>query len=289
MRIMFGRILGELGSKNSPCVHPPSSLSISETTQMLYKCKNDSDCGKFRYCNSTGYCAKMTKQCPNLCSYHGVCKFINSNTGLPISRCEISSTECQAVCQCFLGFGGASCALSAAQLLQKVKLRQQMISSFNNQSTRSNFPQDVLSKASTLLSITQKLDELSPKDVGPILSAVKNILDSASVIGVGYEKLDGLLQSVDNVASVMNNNASTLFLTKILTKYASITASQLLPGQIAVESVSNNFRIFTKCVDGSQPPAINLSVPKSAFEQLVETDKPKSALFFYYNTSNMRP
>eukprot|EP00597_Dinobryon_sp_UTEXLB2267_P010423 CAMPEP_0170102732 /NCGR_PEP_ID=MMETSP0020_2-20130122/3057_1 /TAXON_ID=98059 /ORGANISM="Dinobryon sp., Strain UTEXLB2267" /LENGTH=1386 /DNA_ID=CAMNT_0010326131 /DNA_START=159 /DNA_END=4316 /DNA_ORIENTATION=+ len=271
--------IGESGSKNSVCVP-----SASEATKLVYICKSDSDCGIFQYCNRTGSCTKMSKKCPNSCSNQGVCTFINSNTGFLVSQCEMLSSDCLAVCQCFIGFGGNYCALSSAQLLQKIKLRKQMISSFNNQSMTST-SQNVLSRASTLLSITQKVDELDPDTVGPVLSAAGNILQSASVIGVGYEKLGGVLQSVDNIASVSSGSVSMYFLNQILTQYTSIAASQLFPQQKAVENVLSNIRSSTICIEGSQP-AVHFSVPKSANEFLLAADKLKSVVTLSYNTTS---
>jgi len=97
--------LGESGSKNSICIQ---STLQSTSSEIVRACKSDSECGNFQYCSSLGSCAKMSKQCPNSCSRQGVCNFINSNTDLLVSQCDMPSTDCQAVCQCFLGFGEPS-------------------------------------------------------------------------------------------------------------------------------------------------------------------------------------
>jgi len=280
--------IGESGSKNSLCVYHPLISSTPKTVLITYKCKSDNDCDLFQYCDSSGSCGKMPKQCPNSCSNQGDCSFINSNTGLQVSKCDMTSSDCQAVCQCIAGFGGASCALSSAQVQQKIILRQKMLVSFNNQTTKSASPQEVISRASTLSSITQKVDELGAEAVRPVFSAVGDILQSALVIGVGYEKLGGVLQSVDNVASVSSGDGTIQMLTPLLTQFVSITASQLFPGERAVENILSNIRSVTKCIDESKS-TVDISVPKSSYEELFQADKPKSAVRLVHNSSESNP
>lgn len=100
---------------NIPCL-ANSTSSFSSTT-----CVVDSDC-IYQNC-VTGVCVTPSKQCPSpTCSGNGTCIFRDS-AGNFIDQCLVSDSYCEALCECYSGYSGASCNLDATSAASRDNAR----------------------------------------------------------------------------------------------------------------------------------------------------------------------
>jgi hypothetical protein len=65
---------------------------------------------------------KLLKSCPNNCYGNGNCAYIDSS-GNNLDSCFLSSTSCQALCNCDEGFAGNDCNLTTTQLNNVIKVQ----------------------------------------------------------------------------------------------------------------------------------------------------------------------
>ena len=90
---------------NTPCLENTSS-SLMATT-----CFSNADC--FYHNCTNGECVTPPKQCPSsTCNGNGTCIF-RSSSGIIIDQCLASDLYCEALCECYSGYSGASCNLDA--------------------------------------------------------------------------------------------------------------------------------------------------------------------------------
>lgn len=91
---------------NVPC-HVDANISSSSAF-----CVENFEC-KYNNCTN-GVCVTPQKQCPSQnCSNNGLCIFQNS-AGDVIDNCLVSDYYCEALCECYNGYSGASCNLDAS-------------------------------------------------------------------------------------------------------------------------------------------------------------------------------
>ena len=272
--------IGQAGPSNTQCIS--HSLSLKAQSSNISTCSKDSDCSFFQSCNiSSRHCYTPSKQCPNSCSSQGHCIFVNTNNGISIETCEVFSSDCSAICICNTGFAGSSCAISSAQLAVKQQQRAQLLQSFNNLLLTNVSSQTLISRAATLLSITQNSDEIGSNMIESALSSVNDILQRAGSLRVDYTQLISVLQSTDSVAAAAQNANHSSQLVATLQSYSSIVSGQILPGQ-TIENILSTFRSATANLDKS---ASNISVPITALEQLQSVVK--SYVHFQYNSSSL--
>ena len=269
--------VGAQGPQNTQC----AKINSIATTESSSECFHDADCDVFQLCNTlTSSCYVPSKQCPNSCSSHGTCKYVGTDTGADMDDCILTSSNCRAVCSCNIGFAGSSCSLTTAQIIEKQNQRNMLLLSFNNLPTQNISSELVISRASTLLSITQKSDELGAAAVSTALVAVSNLLQNAVEAQVSYRDLTAVLQSTDSVASAVQDSNTTSQLLDAVSRYGSITASQLI-GEQNVVNIFSKFRMSTVGLAKSES---NLSVPQTPLESLQPTIS--SSVHFAQNEFN---
>eukprot|EP01036_Dinobryon_divergens_P027094 gene27095-35809_t len=270
--------VGVAGPQNSLCIKLASKVSKST---FVGKCAVDSDCDSFQICNSTSNsCYLPSKQCPNQCSSQGLCKFMGTDSGMPMSDCKVTASTCQAVCFCNTGFAGTSCSYTAAQLAEKISQRSQLLQSFNNLPSQNVSSATVIARATTLLSLTKKTDELSGSAVKAALVAAGSLLQNAVEAKVNYADLTPVLASANSVASAVQSNNQSAQLLETVRLYGTITSAQMV-GQQKVDNIYSNFRLSTV---GLSKSGTNLSVPLSAFERLQSPIS--SSVYIQQNSSN---
>jgi hypothetical protein len=82
-----------------------SNLPSSSVSAVM--CSASDKCNGWGVCNrATNTCEIPSRECPNGCSLHGSCMFLNVNTAIQISDCRSGDPFCDAVCQCDAGYFG---------------------------------------------------------------------------------------------------------------------------------------------------------------------------------------
>eukprot|EP01036_Dinobryon_divergens_P025956 gene25956-34556_t len=270
--------VGVPGPQNSPCAKINSTAT---TISAIRACLKDSDCSNFQVCNtSSSFCYVPSKPCPNSCSSQGTCRYVGVDTGLVVSDCKVTLSNCRAVCSCNTGFAGFSCALTTAQIIAKQNQRNKLLLSFNNLPAQNISSEVVISRASTLLSLTQKSDELGTAAASTALLAANNLLQNAVQAKVSYRDLTPVLQSTDSAASAAQNSNQTSQLFNAISAYGSITESQI----IGVQNFANIFSNFRMSTAGLAKDGSSISVPQTTLETLQSTVR--SSVYFAQNTSS---
>ena len=289
--------IGESGDSNSKCVPVTSSVSPSSLDT---KCLSDFQCSGFQRCIND-ICAVPQKNCISNCSGHGVCKFSNSNTGVAVSGCTIDDPNCVAQCACESTYSESLyCAWNNSEIKARQALKSYVFKNIEHL-TLIEYPDvDSLSGwISSLAAASNQVDELSDDSVNAILSASTLVLQSAQSTGLGNGALLDLASSLSSalvftqksnnmqeytrkLASSSNTTSPVENILDQLRQFGLTMASNMLPGQAAVESVQSAFRLSATVVpsyedsgsSSSTPMAVE--VPQSALE--VETRQAQAAV-----------
>jgi hypothetical protein len=175
-------LIGEVGPHNSVCVNNSyfAKHFSSRRSSNFTACLSDEYCFSWQFCSKvSNRCEVRSKICPIGCLLHGNCTFRNTNNGLVVSECNQLSSDCAAVCICEVGYGGPSCSLSQQEVLQRQKVRLQLLDQLSIISKPTNVSQinsdAVVSWATGLKSLTQSPYEISQQ-------AGRVALDVASTI-----------------------------------------------------------------------------------------------------------
>lgn len=157
---------GIVGAANSICRKPRASKATSRhlaSVSVAESCLTDDDCNLGSCVNSI--CVPFMKDCPNQCSGHGVCVFMNL-AGKAVGPCLASDPQCYPVCACTQGHGKADCSASQAQAESLDALRQSLCSALLSSALAQDKSADLLqSTAASLGSIFNAFEMSRPSSI----------------------------------------------------------------------------------------------------------------------------
>ena len=256
--------VGESGDSNSMCVLVSSLLSPSSSIKT--KCLSDSQCSGFQRCIGFA-CAVPQKSCISNCSGHGMCKFVNSNTGTVVSACTIDDPSCVAQCACEPAYiESIYCAWNNSEIKARQSIKSQVFKNIEHLTSIEYPDTDSISGwISSLAAASNQVDELSDGSVNSVLSVSSLVLQSAQGTGLGNGALLGLASSLSSaivftqkanklqqrrlqLASTTNATSSVDEILGHLSQLGLVMASNMLPGQAAVDSVESAFRLSATVV-----------------------------------------
>jgi len=175
-------------------------------------CSVDDDC---LLNNCVGQvCTAPSKKCPSttqdICSGNGVCVFVDPAGQELSTACLVTDSTCVAQCSCFDAYGGASCALSGAELTAR-------------DSTRAQLCESILSVGSSADVSTQLLDSL-------VSSLYVSYEPSEVVSAHAQEVCQTALSFVADLAAqgFLTSDSTTSLMFQSLSKYVApaVTASR---------------------------------------------------------------
>jgi hypothetical protein len=248
--------VGEAGDKNAMCVSvgAASTVTTEGTGSDGSSCASNADCTGWLTCNtqlSSPVCYLADKTCPDRCFDHGSCSKLNTNSMKPVGVCKAGDPSCVAVCTCDMGYSGANCAQTVADVAAKQVVRTQFLQSLSSVAATDDVTAETVSVlCDNLYTLTQNSFELSEESVVLVSQITEAILSNADTLkSFSYEQAAGVLQSIDAAAAASirlnttNTAATTGDLMKSVAKFNALMASQLVAGQTNVEYVQDTFRI----------------------------------------------
>ena len=279
--------VGESDDSNSMCVLKSSVLSPSS---IKTKCLFDFQCSGFQRCIGTS-CAVPQKNCISNCSGHGVCMFANSNTGAAVSVCAVDDPSCVAQCACESAYTESLyCAWNNSEIIARQTMKSLVFKNIEHLTSVEYPDTDSLSGwISSLAAASNQVDELSDGSVNSVLRVSSLVLQSAQSVGLGNGALLGLASSLSSailfvqksnklqqrrlfarhLVSTTNKTSSVEETLGQLRQFGLVLASNMLPGQAAVESVQSAFRLSATVVPsygGAGSSEMAVEVPQSTLE-----------------------
>jgi hypothetical protein len=284
--------LGEDGHDNSECFTPRNSTANATTT-----CQSDSDCALFQECNTTtSACFYPPKSCKFDCNDLGDCVYKNVKTGKALNTCVRGDTGCVARCSCDTGFGGDSCQFSQAEQDAKLQAREEMAVALSEAvaSEPLNTPDAVQDLISMIESLSANPYELTVAACESLASMVQLALDGIATLGMQYEDLAAIYQTLDDCQTVYIDNgvvidlngdgnngtrrslaAQSGALNTLINEYASVVSNGIEGGQDLVGEPSTNFR--TSNYFSSNIEVLTFNVAQTDAE--IAANSPNSVLY----------
>ena len=259
--------IGQSGDSNTLCYRPLTTFR--KTCTVSVQCL----VGQICY---NGFCVAPLQSCPNDCSGHGTCNYVDVESGDPIVDCRIDNNNCKSICSCDEDFGGVSCSLSIAEFEATRALRSQLIDDVFYQISRDDSSEDAVN--SWIVSITgaaQNPSELDSSSAAQVLETNNLIIAQASGLNLPRDSFSVLLTSVNSVSSAPTKVTTSTLLLNTIDLIASTIASASVPGQNAYTSVYPSFKVAVFAPDNTQASILQLSLP--AAESDIHRDiKPSS-------------
>jgi hypothetical protein len=250
-----------------------TEANSSSSSSSLLSCESDDDCGNSWLRCHAGVCESIPKSCMNNCSNHGSCVYVTSNTGSKSvydGICRMGSLDCAAECICASGYAGSTCAWSDEEMRSRQLLREKLLSNILSVMSKEEVSDSsVLSWVSSIVSLTQRVDELSVSSRESIWNGIRYILESAlsSSIPFSYASkvvscIPSLMWQDADVAELRSSNMtseavsalisrSVNMTSELLRMYSELVASSIVVGENPVTSVTSLFTMSVQALSFS--------------------------------------
>ena len=180
------------------------------------------------------------------CSGHGRCAFVDSDSGAELSACGQGDLRCEARCLCDATFsGGRFCELDDQAAALQRSVRTGILQGLA-QVIDSEFPSAdaVQGWVSSLVEASRAADQLTDVSAASVFNMTRTVLRAAESAQLSNGAVSNLLAAVNSATSQVgatslsaNDSAATL------QEYAAFVASNLLPGQVALQATQSEFRL----------------------------------------------
>jgi len=220
----------------------------------------------------------ISKQCTNNCSNNGICKFINTHTGIFLDDCKLGDINCETQCECDIEYSGEICDTLLIDMESKQDIRGSLVNHLLGLTQNEDASIDTISTwSSSLDSLTQNPYEINFESVNNINNIVDNIINSAISTSISYKDINHILSICDSSTKALNNNINNrrklttteinilddniMTTTKLLGKYGNMVSNQMYEGQDSFNHILDSFRLSTSIIENNK--AINTPLTQS--------------------------
>lgn len=271
----FNGTVGTAGNGNTPCLAEDDTLLTdpsAQATMTSTSCTTDSDCGGWYICGPALLCTVASKKCHNNCSTeHGECSYIHTATAVRVSTCLASDDSCSAVCTCADGYSGSDCSFGSYDFESVKEIRKILLSKLSNLTqVEAPVPSALASWAATAAAIASVPSEMSNTSASLVYSTAEKIIATAKDTAVPYTAIIPVLSAIDSsmeyttiaypvtvtsshdvfkVLGLGDQYAATLNVSlPLIQSFIDMVVAVAVPGQSAVESIFNTFRVSSVAV-----------------------------------------
>ena len=255
--------IGDAGDGNTACV--PTWQFNASISSAAKSCSQDTECTANEEC-VVNVCTAAMKRCPSDCSGHGKCNYFTADSGLPVTACRVGNSQCVAQCICEAQYSGSTlCNLNSTELMKRRSIRAQLVLNVA-QLINNEYPDEnaVGGWMNSLSQVTQSPDELNSSTALHIFSMSTTILEHATRLSMASSVVVSFLSTIDSTTTVKgvfesSNQSGPSVLLSILQQAGTVISGNMLPGQLPVQSINNQFRV-TVTVLGAEEFLSNASV-----------------------------
>lgn len=227
----------------------------------------------------------------------GVCSMISLNTLLTVDSCLSNDTSCTSLCVCSFGYEGFenNCASNLDEIGGDVAIREALMTGLIDLTGSEDASQDtVKSWVEHLSALTQRSDPLSPAITTNGLDTALSAVTAARGQNIPPQWIDGLLKSVDSLATVVattyysqrlsGNNSSAAHLRRlienaadldtarsktkeILSNFGILQMESMVVGQPPFVAVRKGFKMTSKVTNVDENQTVNIEIPRTKEEE----------------------
>ena len=241
-----------------PCSSTPHTCGACLSDQFIGQ-EGDSNSPCEKYINAKEL--NVGKHCPSNCSGHGVCNFINVDSGSIVDTCLSTATTCKAVCACDVGYSlSSTCSASDSDMERRQVLREKVIDSIVQlDAVQTTDSQSVTDLIGYLSEATQNSEELNTNSSQKLINLVQSIAIAMSQVTVTTSTVFAAMNIIDSVLSsnindYSNNDVGSNILDSLslsIKSYGTLLTSNMLPGQDSNDGIYDKFRITNNVLSSS--------------------------------------
>eukprot|EP01038_Epipyxis_sp_PR26KG_P009204 gene9204-12414_t len=199
---------GDFGNANTLCFISTSfssSRRLVLVDDIVKKCDSRiNNCDVFENCVQ-GICVIQNKTCSPLCQ-QGLCIYRSYETNSPVDICLANDYSCYATCNCYRSFYGIDCSYTIFTQQSKSEKRNELIQKLQFLLKIDNPSVDtILSWISLLVSLTERVDQLTADSSITIISLINFVTARASEANISMESTSGLISATDALQAYSSN------------------------------------------------------------------------------------
>jgi hypothetical protein len=282
--------IGVTGSSNSLCLSTTEAVGAVALDYVGTFCNSSNNviaCPSGYFClNHT--CHVYQQACSTNCAQHGVCEYVDVHSGVLLESCSAYDIGCVAECTCIDSWSGLDCTVAEEDALLVMSVNEELSGNLayvvdtENPSTSA-----VTNWINGLSGVSSNYQFLTNSSVNMLQSTASRAIATAADISLSIDAAVAIVDTVDNVASVVNfwsserrrgrrrlSDAGIDRLTilnqtaSLLGQIGSYVSGALVAGQESVPVVTTQFRMRMVTLTGSAVSGSSLSLPVDTMESL---------------------
>lgn len=264
--------IGASGDSNIPCGQAAQLRNIGDSCESNVNCLSGLCAG--------GICNTVQKSCPNSCSNHGSCQYLDLR-GQPTATCSTSSSFCTAVCKCATSWHGSDCSLTLSSLSALQDSRTALCVGMYRTVELQDVTADVVAmRASTIASVLLDMSQITDAALSNCTAALVETITKYPSLAGASTTANLCAQALSNVLAKGSALPTPLAMnvSEALTALATGIQGNMAVGQTFNNLSTTNTRLTTGLVYASEISSQQFCPPQSSTEVFEGTPRTQVAL-----------